>query len=85
MRMILWDLFFYTGYQCGYKGIPNYTSRKRFNFVSCELELIPVMNITEDIIKDIKTKYSAGVTFIHNVSSTWDFDQKYENWETSLF
>lgn len=85
MKMILWDLFFYTGYQCGYKGIPNYTSRTRFNFVSCELELIPVMNITEDIIKDIKTKYSAGVTFIHNVSSTWDFDQKYENWETSLF
>lgn len=85
MKSILWDLFFFTGYQCGYKGIPNYTSRIRFNFVSCELELIPVMNITEDIIKDIKTKYSAGVTFIHNVSSTWDFDQKYENWETSLF
>ena len=85
MKSILWDLFFFTGYQCGYKGIPNYTSRTRFNFVSCDLELIVIKNITEDIIKDIKTKYSAGVTFIHNVSSTWDFDQKYENWETSLF
>ncbi|MBO7733477.1 MAG: hypothetical protein J6S67_13010 [Methanobrevibacter sp.] len=84
MENILYDLFFYTGYISGEKGVPNMTSRTRFNFVSCELELENLTNIPEDVIEDIKMKYSAGVTFLHKYNSTWDFQQQYENWETSL-
>lgn len=86
MENILYDLFFYTGYICGYKGIPNMTSRFRFNFVSCELELEgeDTYNIPEEILKDIKIKYSAGVTFLH-YRNEYDWEQKYENWEISLF
>lgn len=85
MKKALFDLFFYTGYICGYKGIPNYTSRTRFNFVSCELEISPLININQEYIKDLKIKYSAGVTFIHHYDNEWDTQQLYENWETSLY
>lgn len=91
VKKTLWDLFFYTGYICGYRGIPNYTSRTWFNFVSCELEIdeSSIKNISEVIMNDIKAKYAMGVTFLHknviNTINTWDFSQSYENWETSLF
>ena len=84
MRAVLWDLFFYTGYIDGKLGIPNTTSRIRFNFVSCEPVFNVKKNIPEDILTDIELKYNVGVTIIHYYNSEWDLDQKYENWETSL-
>lgn len=89
LKKSLWDLFFYTGYVCGYRGTPDFTSRLRFNFVSCELDFdyghTYSKYITEEILQDIASKYSAGVTRIHHYDSTWDIEQHYENWETFLF
>lgn len=85
MKAVLNDLFFYTGYVDGKMGVPDTTSRIRFNFVSCEPVFTGVKNIPEDILNDMELKYNAGVTFIHHYNGDWDMEQKYENWETSLF
>lgn len=89
LKKSLFDLFFYTGYLCGYRGIPNMTSRIRFNFVSCHLDFdygnTNSKYITDEILEDISSKYSAGVTRIHHYDETWDLDQQYENWESFLF
>ena len=85
MKKVLFDLFFYTGYIANYLGIPNTTSRTYFNYVSAELVFKKVPNLPIEIIEDIKARYLAGITFMHKVGVGYDFDQKYENWETSLF
>lgn len=84
MKSVLYDLFFYTGYTDGTNGIPNVTTRTRFNFLSCDLVLNEDHNIKSDILDDIKAKYALGVTFIHHYAGGWDFLQAYENWETAL-
>ena len=84
MKQLLYDLFFYTGYISNTLGLPKTNTRTRFNFVSCELVFEQVPNLPEDIVEDIKNRYSIGLTFLHRYNSIWDFEQKYENWETSL-
>ena len=89
MSSVLFDLFFYTGYIDGTNGIPQITTRKWFNFLSCDLVVDEDNNINSDIMNDIKAKYALGVTFMHSniIDSvyTWDWNQEKENWETSLF
>lgn len=79
------DLFYYCGYNCGYQGVPNTTSRTWFNFVQCE----PVFNnvtfrMSADLKNELINKYNQGVTVIHNVNNNYDFEQVKENWETFL-
>ena len=89
MESVLFDLFHFTGYIDGTNKIPNVTTRKWFNFLSCDLVINEDNNINDDIIKDIIAKYALGVTFMHsntiNSVKTWDWQQEKENWETSLF
>ena len=89
MESVLFDLFHFTGYIDGTSKIPDVTTRKWFNFLSCDLVINEDNNINDDIINDIKAKYALGVTFMHcNVigsDKTWDWNQEKENWETSLF
>lgn len=89
MESVLFDLFFYTGYIDGTSKIPDVTTRKWFNFLSCDLIINEDNNINDDIINDIKAKYGIGVTFMHCITiagtKTWDWNQEKENWETSLF
>lgn len=89
MESVLFDLFYFTGYIDGTNKIPNVTTRKWFNFLSCDLVINEDNNINDDIINDIKAKYALGVTFMHrntiNSVKTWDWQQEKENWETSLF
>ena len=80
----LFDLFFYTGYIDGTMGIPDVTTRTRFNFVSLDIVMDAENNIPSEILDDIIEKYNIGVTFLHYYNSEWDWTQKYENWETSL-
>lgn len=84
MRQLLFDLFHYTGYIAGHMGVPDRTSRTRFNFVSAEIVFTRTPNIPDDIIDDIKQRYLQGITFLHHYNNEWDFEQIYENWETSL-
>ena len=89
MKSVLFDLFFYTGYIDGTSKVPDVTTRKWFNFLSCELVINEDSNLNSDIINDIKAKYGIGVTFMHcntiNSVKTWDWAQEKENWEVSLF
>lgn len=84
MKKVLFDLFYYTGYICGEMGIPDTTSRCRFNYVSAEIIFNQVPNLPEDIIQDIRDLYSNGITFLHKNNGEYDFEQKYENWENSI-
>lgn len=83
MKKALWDLFFYCGYATHEQKVPSVYTRYRFNFVQAEIEYNSY-SFNDDIAQDIKEKWSNGITFLHNVSNVWDFDQKYENWEVSL-
>ena len=89
MKSVLLDLFHFTGYIDGTSKVPNVTTRKWFNFLSCDLVINEDNNLTDDIINDIKAKYAMGVTFMHcntiNTIKTWDWNQEKENWETALF
>ena len=89
MKSVLLDLFHYTGYIDGTSKVPNVTTRKWFNFLSCDLVVNEDNNINGDIMNDIKAKYALGVTFMHCNTivsvKTWDWNQEKENWETILF
>lgn len=84
LKSALYDVFFYTGYATDEQGIPDMTSRYRFNFVACDLVVTGNNNIPADIDSDLKARYSEGVTFIHELDGVWDTEQIYENWEKSL-
>lgn len=85
MKKVLYDLFFYTGYIDGTMHVPDMTSRTRFNFVMCDPVINNLVNLSEELIDDLTTRYNTGVTFIHYYNSDWDFEQTYENWEVSLY
>lgn len=78
----IFDLFYLTGYACNQTGIPNTTSRYRFNFLQCEPDLV----FEKDgrlvkYVEDIKERFRKGVTYFHRYD---DFRQTKENWEEWL-
>lgn len=87
VRKSIADLFYYCGYADGNQGIPETDSRRWFNYIQCE----PVLVENDRILKykeDIKARYTAGVTVYHKAglaasgSKDYDWEQKYENFET---
>ena len=83
MKSAMYDLFYYCGYATHEQKIPDVTTRMYFNFVQAEIEY-KSFNFNEDIAQDIKERWNEGVTFFHVVSGSYDLDQQYENFETSL-
>lgn len=83
MKQAMFDLFYYCGYATHEQKVPLVYTRTYFNFVQAEIEY-KQYTFNEDIAEDIKNKWAAGITFLHHVNSSWDFDQQYENWEVSL-
>lgn len=90
MEKVLDDLFYYVGYAVNEQKIPNTNSRRWFNFVQASLVIINSNNLTSEIENDIKEKFEQGVTFFHGYRTlpspvySFDDEQIYENWETSL-
>lgn len=84
MKNALADLFFYTGYATNEMKIPSFNSRYYFNFIAMIPDIINVCNLSEEIIEDLKTRWSNGVTIIHKRSNAWNMAQDKENWEVSL-
>ena len=88
MKSILGDLFHYCGYSVDYQGIPNVSTRYRFNFLQCDLVINGILQNVKTIYMDeIMNKFRDGVSFIHHNQSSslpWDFEQVKENWETSI-
>lgn len=77
------ELFYLCGYACHRYGYFNINSRIYFNFVQAEIELTNY-TFNEDIAKALYEKYKEGVTFMHPVAGTYDFNHQYENFEVSL-
>lgn len=83
-KKILDDVFFYNGYICAEQKIPDVNTRIHFNYLQANLDIINTQKIPDDILDDIRLKYSQGVTFLHPFNSTYDFLQEKENLETWL-
>lgn len=82
MKNLIADLFYYMGYRENKMGIPDITSRTRFNFLACE----PILNITsinmsEEVKMELENIMKTGFTIIHHFNNYWDFQQEKENWE----
>ena len=76
----IFELFYLTGYACEESGIPNTTSRYRFNYLQCEAEFSTRDNpVWRNFIEDVKERFRLGVTFFHKYN---DFEQTLENWES---
>ena len=90
MKKILFDLFYYNGYIAGELGLPDTTSRTRFNFVQAEVIFKSTPNLPSNMLEDMKQRYNVGITFLHRptneqgLKEAYDFDQHYENWEWSI-
>lgn len=84
MKRALFNLFYYCGYICEEQGIPDTTSRLRFNFVQAEIVFVKTPNLPQEMIAQLKDLYKLGITFLHAYNGQIDYDQKYENWEVSI-
>ena len=84
------DLFYYCGYTDDVQAIPNLNTRKWFNYIQCDAVFNEASNsVYKEYLDDIRARYKEGVTVYHEVSITgglsyWDWNQQYENWETSV-
>lgn len=78
----VFELFYKTGYACNETGIPDVTSRYRFNFLQCTPDFTTRANPEwQEYLKDVIARFELGVTYFHTYN---DFDQQYENWESWL-
>ena len=84
MQNLLFNLFFYNGYISNTLGIPNTTSRSRFNYVQAKLVFETTTNMYEIHKDELIDKFNQGVTYIHHFNNMWDLKQEYENWEVSM-
>ncbi len=82
------DLFYYFGYadNTTYAIMPNFKNREYFNYCKCDIEYLkPSLTISQNIIKDIQSKFKDGITFEWKYNNTWLCNGTlYENWEISL-
>lgn len=82
MRSNVFDLFYKTGYICSESGVPNTTSRYRFNFLQCTPDFATKANDAwQEYLPDIIARFELGVTYFHTFD---DFNQQKENWEVWL-
>lgn len=81
IRQNIYDYLYRYGYADDSYGIPNVSTRSRFNYIECEAVLRSA-TVPAQFIDALENKYREGITFIHDLM---DWDYQYENWETSLF
>lgn len=82
MRRNIFNLYYLTGYAYEDTGIPDTTSRYRFNYLQCEPGLVNEKDPRlVKYIDDIKERFRLGVTYFHRYD---DFEQLKENWESWL-
>ena len=83
-------LFHYCGYKAEYLGIPNLTSRLRFNYIQADIDIEETAqaflsrNYSNEIIENYKSKWAEGITIMHHFHNEWNFEQDLENWEAVL-
>lgn len=98
MKMLLGDLFYYTGYNAeGRQYKPNTNSRYWFNFIQCDPDFNQYYANKEDeklylvnkYLDDLRIRYNKGVTIYHkrknsNGRDTYDLSQDLENCELTV-
>ena len=84
MQKAMWDLFHYCGYATHEQKTPSTNTRIYFNFVQGDV-IIKDFHFNDDIYEELHNCYLKGVTYMHYVNSSYDWEQQYENFETSLF
>lgn len=84
MRKALADLFFYTGYVCNERKIPQFNTRRYFNFVQMEIDVLETSGLTDEVINDLTMRWKNGVTIYHQYNGEYDIEQIYENWEVNF-
>lgn len=83
-------LFHYCGYKAEYLGIPNLSSRLRFNYIQADIDISETgqaflsNNFNNEIIENYKGKWAEGITIMHHFRNKWNFEQDLENWESVL-
>ena len=91
MEKLLFDLFFYAGYSSNRMGFPKHNTRVNFDYLECDACIEAIAGgISQECLDELINCYKNGVTYIHrntarSGANQWDFEQKYENWETWLF
>ena len=87
MKNMLFDLFFYAGYNSGRMGIPNHNTRVNFDYLEADAVMQKLTAIPQECLNELINAFKNGVTYLHKTTRTtdkWDFEQKYENWEKDL-
>ena len=87
MKNMLYDLFYYAGYNSNRLGKPNHNTRVNFDYLEADVELEKIANIPNDCLNELINAFKNGVSYIHKtsrVSNKWDIKQELENWEVSL-
>ena len=87
MKNMLYNLFFFAGYNSQRMGLPSHNTRLNFDYLECDAVINKISNIPDDCLSELINSFKNGVTYIHKTNRTtdkWDFEQKYENWEKSL-
>ena len=88
MENNLFNMFYYLGYRAEEMKKPNLSSRLRFNYIEADIDIdfnaisTNTMNMTKEIIDDYKGRFAVGLTLFHYFNNEYDFEQKYENYES---
>ena len=88
MENNIYNLFYYLGYRSEQMKKPSLDTRLRFNFIQADIDIdfnkveTNTMNMTKEIIDDYKGRFAVGLTLFHYFNNEFDFEQKYENWES---
>lgn len=78
----IYNILRYTGYATNEYKIPDLTSRRYYNYIEADIEFKGDIYLPVIMKNDILDSYKSGITVFHNYQGEYDFDRKYENWET---
>ena len=84
MKRRLYDYFDFFGYAHDYYEVPVVSSRYWYNYLQCSPVLMEegIGKYKREWIEDLKTRYELGVSVFHHQEGEWNFDRRWENWET---
>lgn len=90
VKEMLFNLFFYAGYNSNRMGLPSHNTRLNFDYLEADVVIEKLTNaLDNDIMEELINCFKNGITYIHKVENRtgldkWDLEQKYENWERTI-